>query len=212
MVTFLRPDCGLFPKAGLGHSRKGRAKTSRGGIWLHQWGASEFRTWAGIFQCWWTEKPMLNAYIKKEREREKARGVLNMANWGWSRGTVTAGVTGGGLPGGPVGTGHQWRDTVTAVSTAALRIAGASRSVGGRWFPPSPAVCCGCGPKKIPGAPSPVERWAGGCWRSAVAPWTWGAQRWWWASFWPPSFSCATPPSSSTMHPHSWRTPASCPH
>ena len=56
-------------------------------------------------------------HILKKREREKARGALHVANWErlWDaftpvdRGaTFTAGVTGGGLPGGPVGTGHRW--------------------------------------------------------------------------------------------------------
>ena len=31
------------------------------------------------------------------------------------------------------------------------------------------------------------------------------------ASFGPSSFSRATPPSGFAVHPHSWRTPASCP-
>ena len=88
-------------------------------------------------------------HILKKREREKARGALHVANWErlWGaftpvdRGaTFTMGVTGGGLPGGPVGTGHRWGDTVTALSIAALQIAGVFAECRGALI--STAVCC----------------------------------------------------------------------
>ena len=88
-------------------------------------------------------------HILKKREREKARGALHVANWErlWGaftpvdRGaTFTVGVTGGGLPGGPVGTGHRWGDTVTALSIAALQIAGGFAECRGALI--STAVCC----------------------------------------------------------------------
>ena len=93
MVTFLGPDGGLFPKAGLGHSRKGERKPPEVGFGSTQWEASEFRTWAGIFQWWWTEKLMLNAYIKKKREREASGSlarcelgaIVGCLHPGWSR-------------------------------------------------------------------------------------------------------------------------------
>ena len=219
MVTFLGPDGGLFPKAGLGHSRKGERKppevgfgsTSEKQVNLEH--GREFfsddgpRNW-----CW--------MHILKKREREKARGALHVANWEWLPGTFTAGdrgatftagVTGGGLLGGPVETGHRWRRIVTAVSIAALQIAGGFAECRGALISTAACGLLWLRAKEDSWAPPPVERWPRRCWRSAVAPWTWGAWWWWGASFWPSSFSRATPPSSSALHPHSWRTPASCP-